>query len=331
MCGIVGVFLFNNLKEKAEKLRTEGALFIFTELLQTTSARGEDATGVTTLFENGDYMVQKMGIASPDFISRFGNKASDFEGYLNLCRKNDNRVKALIGHCRKSSVGNTIDNENNHPIKTGEIIGIHNGTLKNHNKIFKKLDCKRDGVVDSEAIFRLLQHFTDNCKEPFTLDMLEETTRRLDGSYSCIAYNANNPYQIGIFRDARPMEFALIKSLNIMLIASEKKFIDRSIYDYNKQVKLYKTGAPLIRAKDISFAVLPNNNVGLIDLTQHIGKNTKLADIVLRKDTFKSVKLWQLSTVSSYYNRNNNFNRSSATTKKLVSASTDDTNKKEVS
>lgn len=35
------------------------------------------------------------------------------------------------------------DNVNNHPIKVNEIIGVHNGTLENHNKIFTNLGCKR--------------------------------------------------------------------------------------------------------------------------------------------------------------------------------------------
>jgi len=305
MCGIVGIFPFNDLPNKQEQTRRDAALFLFTELLQTTSARGEDATGVTTLFENGDYMIQKMGIASPKFISRFGNKASDFEGYLNLCTKNENPIKALIGHCRKSSVGNTTDNENNHPIKVGEIVGIHNGTLKNHNKIFKKLNCGRDGVVDSEAIFRLIKHFTNDCKEPLTLNILEETIRRLDGTYSCITYNANIPYQIGIFRDGRPMEFALIKGLNLLIITSEKKFVDKALYDYNKQAKLYKNGFKAIKAVDVSYTALPNNSVGIIDLTQKIDKETTIDDLVIEKDTFKAVKLWKNTEVYDYYTRRN--------------------------
>jgi len=303
MCGIVGIFPFNNLQDKQEQARKEAALFLFTELLQTTSARGEDATGVTTLFENGDYMIQKMGISSPKFISRFGNKASDFEGYTSLCLKNEKRIKALIGHCRKSSVGNTYDNENNHPIKAGEIVGIHNGTLKNHNKIFKNLECERDGVVDSEAIFRLIQHFTNDCKEPLTLNILEETVRRLDGSYSCLTYNANIPYQIGIFRDARPMEFALIKGLNLLVVASEKKFIDKALYDYNKYAKLYKTSFKMIKAADVSNASFLNNYVGIIDLTQKINKDTIINDLIIKKDVFKTEKIWKSTDVYDYYNR----------------------------
>lgn len=304
MCGIVGIFPIGKLNKKEDRSRLESSLFLFTEILQRTSLRGEDATGVTALFENGDFMIQKMAKSSPEFIGRFGESNKHYNGFLDLCRENPAKLQALIGHCRKSSVGSK-SNENNHPIKAGDIVGVHNGTLNNHDIIFQKLKCKRDGAVDSEAIFRLMHYFTANGKEPFTLEILEEVATRLDGAFSVIAYNVNNPYQIAVMKDKRPMIFTVIKPLKIVVIVSEEKFIDNSLFAYNKIARLYNMADFIpIATSDVNSQIFPENNVGILDLTKEITAETEARDMVIRKDVFKSIKKWQAPSAYSYNNYN---------------------------
>ena len=150
MCGIIGAMSFGEVEDaKMERLRQESMIFLATELLQLTQSRGKDATGVTTLFSDGNFTGFKMGIPSPDFIARFGETDTDYDGFLKVWRENWQKrkkaAKTFIGHCRKTSIGEADDNNNNHPIKVGDIVGIHNGTLTNYEKIFKKLRCPRDG------------------------------------------------------------------------------------------------------------------------------------------------------------------------------------------
>ena len=293
MCGIVGAFGFAGLEGDGEVARRESMVKLFTEILQVTHKRGEDATGVSALFDNGDFMIQKHGVSSLEFITKFGGTTKDYEGFLKLCRSNKSRLNIMIGHCRKSSVGNTWDNENNHPVRAGEIVGIHNGTLKNHNKIFEKTGLQRDGVVDSEAIMRLLQAYTNNGKDPFTTEALKETITRLEGTYSCLAYNVNNPYQVAAFRDGRPMEFALIKPLKIMLVASEKVFLEQAFFVYNKIAKLYNLGDSVIKKDDVHFDVLPNDEVAVIDLTRPVNDKTICDDLLDRENTRPITRIWK--------------------------------------
>ena len=85
MCGIVGTLAYGDFEDKKmEKIRQEAMIFLSTELLQLTQPRGKDATGIATLFENCDYMGLKMGVAALDFISRFGEKETDFEGFIKI-------------------------------------------------------------------------------------------------------------------------------------------------------------------------------------------------------------------------------------------------------
>lgn len=314
MCGIVGVLRFGALNAPANRA---SALFMATNLLESSETRGKDATGVATLFDDGNFFVQKMGISATEFVARVGGQPDDFEGLMAVLRGYDKAsMRCFIGHCRKKSAGG-LNNVDNHPIKAGNIIGVHNGTLKNQDMIFKNLDCQRDGKVDSEAIFRLLQYYSRDCEDPFTLDMVEETCKRLEGTFSILAFNANNPNQVITARDGRPAEYCLIKPLGIVLVASEKKFLDRAIYSYNKMARLFPTGNPAttftaLKQADVEYGDLANDTIGLFNLTHEVTATTKLKDLYdTRKIPFPSARLWK-STVTTTYtngykNRNTNY------------------------
>ena len=105
MCGVTGTLALGVLDKQQEKIRQEAAIFITTELLQATVERGKEATGLATLFTNGDHILFKMGISAPEFISRWGGTEHDYDGYCKVLRKNTKPSKITIGHCRKPSVG----------------------------------------------------------------------------------------------------------------------------------------------------------------------------------------------------------------------------------
>lgn len=306
MCGILGMLAFGNMPDKkSEKIRQETMIFMSSELLQLTQPRGKDATGISTLFSNCDYMGLKMGIPPTDFISRFGGTEKDFDGYLNIWRKKSSPAKMVIGHCRKSSVGNAEDNVNNHPIKVGDVIGVHNGTLTNHDKIFELLKCKRDGKVDSEAIFRLLHHFTNNGEEPFSPKAIQEVCKRLHGSYSCLSFSGNNPYQMVGFRDARPMETLLIKPLKLLLIASDKDFLKHVVFRYNKIANLYQTATtkfPPLKKSDVELESLRDDTLFIFDIRKEIEDKTKIEDLVVSEKIPRIDKIWgELSSKTTGY------------------------------
>ena len=319
MCGIVGILAHGEFEtKKEERIRQEAMIFLTTELLQLTQARGKDATGIATLFDDGDYMGLKMGVSATEFVTRFGEKETDYEGYLNVWRRKA-KTKAsriVIGHCRKPSTtigAGTEDNNNNHPIKVGDIVGVHNGTLTNHDKIFENLKCGRDSKVDSEAIFRLIDHLTNKGTEPFTTEMIQEVCRRLNGNYSCLAFNGNNPYQLAGFRDGRPMVFGLIKPLKLFLIASEQDYLKIAISRYNKMAFLYQLGSnkfPGLRKGDIEFATTADDSLFLFDTTQDITTESKIIDLHVTEKVPRNNKLWAKTTAAANNTAWNNRNHS---------------------
>ena len=315
MCGIVGAMAFEGLDPKMEDSRQEALIYLMTEILQQSQSRGKEATGISTLFKDGIFTGQKMGISSPEFIARFGGTKDDFEGYLDGWRRQSQPAAISIAHCRKSSVGNSWDNVNNHPIKVGEIVGIHNGTLKNHNIILKNLGGKRDGVVDSEAIMRLVHHYSENGKLPFTVDMIQEVVARLERQYACLIYSGNNPYQMVTFRDMRPMVYALIRPLKTVIVASERSFLENAFFKVNKSVKLYNNPYkwPAFTRDAIQFKDLPDEHIGIFNLTAEIGEKTDIEDLVEIEKIPRIGKLWKTGYINqNTYNQNQNQSKRAA-------------------
>ncbi|MEA3296162.1 MAG: hypothetical protein U9Q27_03440, partial [Patescibacteria group bacterium] len=308
MCGIIGLLPFGKLNTEQEKIRQEAMIYLGTELLQLTQTRGKDATGASVMFENGEYVGLKMGISAIEFISRFGKKETDFEGFIKLWRKKGIPAKAFLGHCRKPSTGmSTIDNANNHPIKVGDIIGIHNGTIDNNEIIFKNLKRTPIGNVDSEAIFQLLHYLTNNGTDPFTLDILNETCKRLQGSYACLAFNGNNPFQIVAFRDTRPIEVALVKPLKLAIIASDNNFIKTALFRLNIMANIYNYGVnfPIIHKNDVDMSSLTDDSVFLFDLTKEINMDSSVASVYENRHVNRLEKMWKKkkSVYNDYYNQ----------------------------
>lgn len=303
MCGIIGALTFDAFEKKSEeRIRNEANIFITTQLLQATVERGKDATGVSLLWADGNFTGLKMGIPSPDFIARFGDTEKDFEGFLKLWREYPKLMKVFIGHCRKSSVGNSYDNKNNHPIQVGNIVMIHNGTLTNHEKIFDKLKCDRVGDVDSEAIGRLLHHYTKGGTEPFTAEIIEETTRRIHGTYSVLAMSGNNPYQVAQFRDGRPAEMVLVRPLKMVYIASEKKYLENVLFEYNKMSKLFASSVkfPYLKQADVEFKTLQDDSQAIWDLTIPITDKTEIGDLFdWKKTPWSTDKIWGSTTTTT--------------------------------
>jgi glucosamine 6-phosphate synthetase-like amidotransferase/phosphosugar isomerase protein len=306
MCGIIGAFSFGEIDEKLEKKRKDIVSYMVTELLLLSLERGSDATGIATLFDDGNFMGLKMGVSSLEFVSRFGKTDKDYEGFLKTWKKYDHVCRAVLGHCRKSSVGkNNYDNANNHPIRVEDVVGVHNGTLKNHSVIFKKLGCERDGEVDSEAIIRFAHYLTKNGTEPFTLDMIQEMAERLEGSFASLIFSGNNPFQIAGLRRDRPIEMVLVRPLKTIFVASEKKFLEKVIWKMKLITKLHDIRKLIdLKDEDIDFCSIINDYMFLMDLTKEVDKDTDIKDLFEEKKMPYTVKAeWKDTYTTTTYNK----------------------------
>jgi predicted glutamine amidotransferase len=79
---------------------------------------------------------------------------SDSRGARALMANIDPNSRWLVGHTRRATHGSPRDPLNNHPIRHRNIVGVHNGMIRNYNGILRVTG--RDdprAEVDSEAVF----------------------------------------------------------------------------------------------------------------------------------------------------------------------------------
>jgi hypothetical protein len=303
MCGIVVGLAFGKLNQRDESMRQKLLRYFTTELMIATEERGKDATGAAILFNDGKYMGIKRGEKVTNFLSTFAETKEHYASLLKVWKEHGQRVKVYLGHCRAGTGGDKEDNENNHPIKIGNLIGIHNGQIKNHNIIFDKLGCSRDAKVDSEAIFRLFDYYTKHGKEPFTMEMIQSIVDRLDGQFAVTLFNADNLDQVPIFRDGRPVELVLLRRYGILLIMSELKFWDRVHFRYERMVNynsdIYNAKMPSFLDKgDIVTKKMEDDMAYIFDLSKKVTDDTMIRDICESKKMGRNEKIWKTKVVS---------------------------------
>lgn len=249
MCGIYGMAIFENCKIKPAILR-----MILKNLAVASKVRGKDATGYAFTGEKG-ITIFKHNVYADAF--------TQLDNYKEVVRKNmpsftgEHTPFSVIGHTRAQTQGSHTNPDNNHPIRTGTIVGVHNGQISNDDSIFSFLKTtsagviKRIGQVDSEAIFSLVNYFAKRHKNPSkytnadiighiedpTTMAIKEASERLAGSYACALTDSDNPKILWLFKNLGSLEVHYYREERLLIFASVERFIEDS-------VKLYKLSVP---------------------------------------------------------------------------------------
>jgi glucosamine 6-phosphate synthetase-like amidotransferase/phosphosugar isomerase protein len=138
MCGIAGY----SVSPESSVHRTLAAQ----ALLAGIAERGADAVG---------YAHRGSGPAV-----RIHKRRSGASELLDEVRVPRQATQVLV-HVRDYTKGHPTIEANNHPIRHGAVVGIHNGIIANDEEIFARYGFAREEptmTVDSEAIFALAEH-----------------------------------------------------------------------------------------------------------------------------------------------------------------------------
>ena len=184
---------------------------MFTALLQYNERRGKDATGIFIAEKDGIGKILKAPVSAMHL--------TESTEYQEAVQSISNKTVALVGHTRWKTVGTPMVNVNNHPIQTQFCIGTHNGTITNHEALFRIHDWERTGQVDSEAIFRC----ADSCIHDGKLDM-EEFSKKLkefSGTMSFILSNRQEANTVYIGIGNMPLCLRYNSSLRCLCYSSE--------------------------------------------------------------------------------------------------------------
>jgi hypothetical protein len=272
MCGIVGIIQYESRVDRV--VRAKALRILFSDIMLLTEPRGDDATGIYQVHADGDWMMAKKGQKVSQFLYEVGGKDDPitYSDFMGTWDQHEMEMTALVGHCRKATVGSRgQNNDDNHPFavqldERNAILGVHNGTLTNHETIFKNLTCKlpRQGSVDSESIFHLMYEETEKGTKHMTGDILRRMGERIDGAYAVIAVNTRFPNQISVFREGRPTDMIMIAPLNIVILASMRKFVEEALAKYEFFRRMMDSSLPELTTTD---RMLPEREYRIFDTT----------------------------------------------------------------
>jgi glucosamine 6-phosphate synthetase-like amidotransferase/phosphosugar isomerase protein len=124
----------------------------------------------------------------------------------------------LLVHVRDYTKGHPSINANNHPVRHGPIVGIHNGIIVNDDELLAPHSCARSEprmTVDSEAIFALAAHSQNDAR----------ALEHLRGAMASAWLDAREPGVLFLARGAgRPMWVG--EGRDCVLFASTKLALD---------------------------------------------------------------------------------------------------------
>jgi len=200
MCGIAGFCISD---ADYGKIDTAAMVARLAELMEY---RGKDATGVLTVNRRGRIELRKAKMKATDFI-----KARSGIGTA---------AQVALIHTRASTQGSPENPLNNHPIRVGDVFGIHNGMIHNDHTLYEKHGWDRAGQVDSEAIFAAIHHL------PIPGDALGQ----IDGSYAIAWVDAAvNPHTLWLARGWQSPLYYAMTGTGSLVFASTKFAVEEAM------------------------------------------------------------------------------------------------------
>lgn len=206
MCGIAGFSLTHDADLPVRKLAKE--------LLTQIVSRGRDATGIAwTAPGTGEIRVRKAPVAAWRFVN------PDPAWSLDALSQLPEDARTVILHTRAATQGDPADHVNNHPIVSGSTVGVHNGVIYNDDQLFDYLGSRRQGEVDSEAAFALI----DRLAYP------DQALRLIEGGWALAWLDANQKDVLHLVRGSSSPVKVRGTSDGSFIFASEDRHVDAAL------------------------------------------------------------------------------------------------------
>lgn len=213
MCRQVGIIF-------AEKHRTRSEMNyfrkVFAYLLLLSEEKGPHATGVAWLKCDGKHRILKRPQKASDFL-----RDKSFWDFLVGV---DSNVTWLAGHARWQTRGDASNNHNNHPIRAGDVIGCHQGTITNADPLFAYFDLPRSAQVDSELIFRLAEATLDLGR--IDVAAFKARLALCKGEVSAVMASRLNPKEVVIIKGKEPLDIRYNRARQVVVYSSDANYLN---------------------------------------------------------------------------------------------------------
>lgn len=213
MCGQVGI-IFGAKERSSEEQTYLEWLFIY--LLLLSERRGPFATGIGWLKSDGSHSIFKRPIPAPEFVRE--------QGFADTLSKIDSDTTWLAGHTRWPTRGSVEHISNAHPIRSGAVIGTHNGTIFNADELFARFNLPRFAEVDSEIIFRMTDADLDNGK--IAVAKLKKRLMLCRGQISAVMASKLDPRTLIVIKGNMPLELRYHPEHHVIVYASDPWYLD---------------------------------------------------------------------------------------------------------
>ena len=247
MCGQAGIILGQKRRRVEER---DYLAWLFTELLVMSERRGPHATGVAWLNRDGDHQLFKRPVRATQFVT---DKA-----FHEILAEIDNRTTLVLGHTRWRTRGDERINENNHPIRAGDILGTHNGTLYNANTLFRRFKLPRFAEVDSELLFRLAGRVAGN--GPVDTVRFKERLKLCRGQMTAVLASRLDPETTLVLKGNKPLALRIHLRHRAVLYASDPAYLDAALVEERGWQELAVPPMSLIRFRHrnlVDFSIEP--------------------------------------------------------------------------
>jgi glucosamine 6-phosphate synthetase-like amidotransferase/phosphosugar isomerase protein len=194
MCGLAGVLLFPTERPATEWQEIRDC---FTQTLIFNEERGRQASGVTLIQRDGAFRLLKQPLPASELV--------ETEPYRAILAAVGPETTCLLGHTRWPTKGSRWDNANNHPLLAGRVLGIHNGHIHNDDALFARLGLPRQGQVDSEIIFRLLDTLSPLNLNGTYLAAVRRQTALLQGRFTTLSVDLRHPGRLLTLKYEQPL------------------------------------------------------------------------------------------------------------------------------
>lgn len=261
MCGIFGIYT-----KQVKKINKKFILQDLNLFSKLSLNRGQDTFGIVFSKDQKEY-VYKVNTHPIKALNR-----KDFENFIDPVLKNfdDTKYFSAIGQTRLVTNGTKFLAENNQPIITTNIIGVHNGIIieKDKNTFLKQNQEGYNIKSDSLILFENLNKFFSESKDNF-YEKYINYLNNIDGNYS-IAFRI--PTLRLNFLSSNCGSLYYFSSDEYFIFASERKILEDFIAKSKFKISVQKQKIKKILNEQVIF----DDNLKIIDNNELLEKKINI-------------------------------------------------------
>lgn len=217
MCGLVGILLYPAERSESDWMEIRR---LFAETLVANEERGRDASGIAVVQRDGTFCLFKGPMPASELLrTKPARDVLEQVGSETVC---------LLGHTRYPTKGSPTNNDNNHPLVVGQILGIHNGVIRNDDDLFVLCHLPRQAEVDSEILFRLMDTVPPFLPEPEYLSQIKERLKSVNGTFATLSVNLRRPNTLIVTKSGSPLCLHYEPPLQALFFSSRYVFLRKA-------------------------------------------------------------------------------------------------------